>query len=336
MRLSKRQTVLRYGLNPHSLENLVDVGALTVEVKEGKRRSVFFSSEEIDSLVEGCHYVVCRECGGWATAITGKHLRTCSKLSYEEYRMRYSDAAVISDLARKNKAKTETQKQVQSKTLKKRFQTSEGVKTRQQISEASKRMQASGYQERAGAHLRKLSRDPTQKDNRRRETKERWETGDLREVVTSLHRDNREKSLEGAKNARRHIRKKFSNLHRGVKQALDTRGFGEFQTEYEVGYYAIDEAIPRLKLAVEVDGCYWHSCVECGHAGPKEIRSLDKRKTTYLKRRGWTIVRLPEHRIKQDLVSCIDEVAQMVRQLEETHDPRIEGGDPRSVFFGPA
>ena len=80
----------------------------------------------------------------------------------------------------------------------------------------------------------------------------------------------------------------------------------KFQTEFLLGYYRIDEADPKLKLAVEVDGCYWHGCVDCGFPGLRSNHSLDKRKNSYLESQGWRVLRLKEHEINLDVESCVE------------------------------
>ena len=91
------------------------------------------------------------------------------------------------------------------------------------------------------------------------------------------------------------------------------RGLIGFITEFEYGHYAIDEADPLAKIAVEIDGCYWHGCVRCDFEGDKRIKLIDKKKTTYLKNRGWVIIRIKEHEIKKDPYTCIE----MLRNLQE-------------------
>ena len=67
----------------------------------------------------------------------------------------------------------------------------------------------------------------------------------------------------------------------------------------------VDIAFPRRRLAVFVDGCFWHCCPVHGSA-PKnnagywtnklrENRDRDRRQTRVLEDAGWTVVRLWEH-----------------------------------------
>jgi DNA mismatch endonuclease (patch repair protein) len=67
-----------------------------------------------------------------------------------------------------------------------------------------------------------------------------------------------------------------------------------------------DIAFTRAKLAVFVDGCYWHGCPEHGRRvsgvnapywGPKIARNRerDAEQTARMEHAGWTVVRVWEH-----------------------------------------
>jgi very-short-patch-repair endonuclease len=52
--------------------------------------------------------------------------------------------------------------------------------------------------------------------------------------------------------------------------------------EYPIGKYCIDIAQPERKIAIEVDGSYWHR------------DKLKKRRRNYcLKTLGWTVIHVP-------------------------------------------
>ena len=63
-----------------------------------------------------------------------------------------------------------------------------------------------------------------------------------------------------------------------------------------------DFAFPRQKVAVFVDGCFWHGCPKC-YTRPKTNRvfwdkkrednmARDKRVTRQLRRQGWKVIRI--------------------------------------------
>lgn len=81
--------------------------------------------------------------------------------------------------------------------------------------------------------------------------------------------------------------------------------------------------LPRYRVAVFVDGCFWHSCPTHGPApaafsGPNSelwkdklaaTRERDRRFTEELTSAGWSVVRLWECEIKTD-------TAEAVRRIE--------------------
>lgn len=312
MRLSKRQVLLAHRMNSRLFDTLVHLGHIQLPL----------IIDPVASLVEGAHFVSCRECGAKIALVTAKHLQVCCGLTQEGYLKKHPGAPVLSSLSARLKVKSDDQRKAQSEKLKSRFLTSEGEATRRVISESSKRMQSSESGRRSQDNLRRLNNDPVMMEARSKDTKNRWVHSNLRSVVEGWHRTHKAESNALAARARRFILRKKTNLHLGFKRLMEENGVTGFVSEYEVGFYAIDEAHPSLGIALEIDGCYWHSCSECGLTGPKENARLDKSKTTYLTRRGWLVVRLWEHEIKQNPAGCVDRIRQMVLDREKSNAGR--------------
>lgn len=66
-----------------------------------------------------------------------------------------------------------------------------------------------------------------------------------------------------------------------------------------------DFVFPKLKVAVFVDGCFWHACPKC-YIRPRQNRKFwdakremnqarDRRQSRALRKAGWTVMRLWEH-----------------------------------------
>lgn len=73
-------------------------------------------------------------------------------------------------------------------------------------------------------------------------------------------------------------------------ETLKSKGLRGFQAEVPCGVYSIDVAHLTQKLAIEVDGRYWHSLP--GRA------ANDRRKDRFLESRGWRVLRIPAERLK--------------------------------------
>ena len=80
-----------------------------------------------------------------------------------------------------------------------------------------------------------------------------------------------------------------------------------------------DIVFNRSKLAVFVDGCFWHSCKKCNIPRPRSNKTYwlpklarnqqrDRRVNMQLVRRGWSVVRLWEHQVFSDAEECAAKV----------------------------
>jgi DNA mismatch endonuclease, patch repair protein len=64
------------------------------------------------------------------------------------------------------------------------------------------------------------------------------------------------------------------------------------------------------RLIIFVDGCYWHGCPRCGRPAQSNLdywqpkieknRARDRKVSTQLRRRGWSVLRVWEHQLEQD------------------------------------
>lgn len=85
----------------------------------------------------------------------------------------------------------------------------------------------------------------------------------------------------------------------------------------------VDIAFTRKRLAVFVDGCFWHSCPEHGttpksntaYWKPKleSNRARDLRVDTALREAGWTVLRVWEH---EPLLVSVDQVVTCLASLK--------------------
>lgn len=81
-----------------------------------------------------------------------------------------------------------------------------------------------------------------------------------------------------------------------------------------------DLVLGRAKVAVFVDGCFWHGCPEHYKAPAtradfwlKKLQSnrmRDELVNTQLTAEGWTVVRIWEHTVKRDLSAAVEAVLQ--------------------------
>ncbi|MFC4912302.1 very short patch repair endonuclease [Actinomadura gamaensis] len=89
-----------------------------------------------------------------------------------------------------------------------------------------------------------------------------------------------------------------------------------------VPHCTVDFVLPRHRVAVFVDGCYWHGCPQHGPKGfrgpnaerwEEKIatnRARDARNTAAVEAEGWTVVRVWECEIRSDVRQAALRVAE--------------------------
>ena len=100
------------------------------------------------------------------------------------------------------------------------------------------------------------------------------------------------------------VRGKNSAAERSLRSALHAEGL-RFRLHRRIEGIAADIVFPGARVAVFVDGCFWHGCPEHatfpktnqGYWLPKlaENRERDRRQTARLRAAGWTVFRVWEH-----------------------------------------
>jgi DNA mismatch endonuclease, patch repair protein len=99
-----------------------------------------------------------------------------------------------------------------------------------------------------------------------------------------------------------------------------------------------DFFFPQERLAVFLDGCFWHGCKTCGHIPNKNShfwkskisrnRERDLTTTRYLRRRNIVVLRFWEHEITSSLQECVAKICNDVSRGVAKNDGH---GDKRDV-----
>lgn len=104
--------------------------------------------------------------------------------------------------------------------------------------------------------------------------------------------------------------KKDTSIELKLQNALKTAGI-TFLTHYTVWHTQVDIAIPKGKIAVFCEGCYWHCCPNCYGEPTTEAQKRnvkwDAVKRKKLEEMGWVVLRIWEHEInnKKELEETI-------------------------------
>jgi DNA mismatch endonuclease, patch repair protein len=124
-----------------------------------------------------------------------------------------------------------------------------------------------------------------------------------------------------------------------LRSALHRRGFRFRKHVRPVPGVActVDVLFPTERLALFIDGCYWHSCPQ--HASSPitngdwwraklaATRERDLRNTQTLNDAGWTVLRIWEHEEVEEAATHVSEVLQQIRAKL----PRVDSGHVGSV-----
>jgi DNA mismatch endonuclease (patch repair protein) len=88
-----------------------------------------------------------------------------------------------------------------------------------------------------------------------------------------------------------------------------------------------DLAFVGCKIAVFVDGCFWHGCPEHYKASVTNVafwsekiarnQHRDREVEFALRRLGWTVLRYWEHEVEGDLVSVVDRIRASVNSARK-------------------
>lgn len=97
--------------------------------------------------------------------------------------------------------------------------------------------------------------------------------------------------------------------HLKIQQILKEEGI-ESETNFSVLfgriYGSVDEVITKNKIAIYVDGNYWHKF--------PEGRQWDRYCTTFLEKRGWIVIRLWESEINKDIEFCRNKIREAIKK----------------------
>ncbi len=107
-----------------------------------------------------------------------------------------------------------------------------------------------------------------------------------------------------------------------LRKALYARGL-RYRLHHKTPVGRPDVVFPGPRVAVFVDGCFWHGCPahysrprtrhEFWQAKRRENLDRDRRQTLQLQDAGWTVLRLMECQVWEALDTCVAEVEAAVR-----------------------
>lgn len=79
-----------------------------------------------------------------------------------------------------------------------------------------------------------------------------------------------------------------------VEEGLKAQGI-EYIPQKKLGPFYADFFLPETRQVIEVNGCYWHACEQCGHGHLTERIQRDQRKLGWLEKQGYLVTVIWEH-----------------------------------------
>jgi DNA mismatch endonuclease (patch repair protein) len=137
---------------------------------------------------------------------------------------------------------------------------------------------------------------------------------------TPVARSENMRAIRSRGNRSTEMRLRAAILRRGIRgwclHAKDVRGVPDFLWR-------------REKIAVFVDGCFWHGCPRCGHIpktnGGYWLKKIERNKErdrttgTALVADGFKVVRIWECEIRSSISACVDRILEQVPARLRTH-----------------
>jgi DNA mismatch endonuclease (patch repair protein) len=123
-----------------------------------------------------------------------------------------------------------------------------------------------------------------------------------------------------------HIRGKNTGPETRLRKLLWSHGVKGYRIHYNLPGKP-DIVLTKKKIAIFVDGCFWHKCPFCFQEPEtrkefwmKKIQSnvdRDKRVNKQLKDDGWTILRFWEHDVRKNPDAIVKKVSEIIEKSHE-------------------
>lgn len=132
-------------------------------------------------------------------------------------------------------------------------------------------------------------------------------------MADTITKEQRRKNMQAIKS--------ISKLEGVVSRQLWNEGF-RFRRNTKNLFGKPDISIKKYKIVIFIDSCFWHQCPQhknmpktnTGFWRKKLSRNIerDQEVNHYYEKNGWSIKRIWEHEVKEDLDKVIDEISALI------------------------
>jgi len=120
---------------------------------------------------------------------------------------------------------------------------------------------------------------------------------------------------------------KDTNPELMLRKALYRKGLSGYRLHWKKAPGRPDICYPGNKLAIFVNGCFWHRCPHCNPPMPKTNVAFwedkfsknverDRRKSSKLEAIGWVVLVFWECQIKNDLDTCVEKASSTIQGFD--------------------
>lgn len=110
-----------------------------------------------------------------------------------------------------------------------------------------------------------------------------------------------------------------------LRKALWRGGYSGYRLHWKKAPGRPDICYPSKKIAIFVNGCFWHRCPNCNPPMPKsntefweekfrKNKERDIRKTKRLKEEGWNVIICWECEINEDVQKCVSKISLLLNK----------------------
>lgn len=92
-----------------------------------------------------------------------------------------------------------------------------------------------------------------------------------------------------------------------IAVAEELCGLGiDFIPQHPVGTYSVDFLLPKLNLALEAMGCYYHKCAQCEYFnGSHEKHLYDSKRRNFIENKGYKVAWIWEHEVNSNAKEAV-------------------------------
>ena len=120
------------------------------------------------------------------------------------------------------------------------------------------------------------------------------------------------------------IRAKDTKIELLFRKGLSARGIRGYRLHWSKASGRPDVCFTKKKIAVFINGCYWHRCPHCKPLMPKTHRKFwrekflknqqrDKKKSLKLRKLGWKVLVFWECQVRRNTERAVDRVEIFVK-----------------------